>query len=273
MSTMFSGFYTIASGMFTQQRSLNAIANNVSNAKTPGYKEDHVVTSTFEEMLMNRMENGAYTPIGKQDMVRSVYDVPSSFAPAPLEDTARDLDLALDGEGFFNIMNAEGEVYLTRNGKFDLDAEGYLVLAGSGRVQGTDGDIMIGASDFGVTKQGTLYDAQGKMLGQLTLSTPAPGTTLTKAPNGMYRIDPNPPLTPEELQLQASGTVLPARPEPTLVPSVGVTVRQGMLETSNVDYNRSVSLMMEIQRNFQSCSKVLQAIDTLNRKTTSIASL
>ncbi|MEF9976403.1 MAG: flagellar basal body protein, partial [Oscillospiraceae bacterium] len=80
------GFYTIASGMLTRQRSLNAIANNMANAKTPGFKSERVVTTTFEDELMVRTNGMGKTPIGKGAPVNTVEDVVSDFDAAQLFD-------------------------------------------------------------------------------------------------------------------------------------------------------------------------------------------
>ena len=55
---MFTGFYTAASGMLTQQRTLNVQANNIANMDTPGFKTERVVTTTFQQEFLNRLEDG-----------------------------------------------------------------------------------------------------------------------------------------------------------------------------------------------------------------------
>ena len=66
---MATGFYTAASGMLMQQRSLNVIANNMANASTPGYKTERVVSTTFEQELLMRQEGFQKTFIGTGDAV------------------------------------------------------------------------------------------------------------------------------------------------------------------------------------------------------------
>lgn len=269
---MLTGFYTAASGMLTQQRMLNTAANNISNVSTPGYKEDQVVVNTFEKVLTTRQEGGKSVAIGKGSSVRTIHDVPSQLVQGGIDDTQRELDFALDGEGFFTILGTDGETYYTRNGNFVVDDEGYLALKGLGRVQGTNGDLLVGESEFTVTEQGSVFDKFGKNIGIMSINAPSPTTVLNKSPNGLFRIDPDPALTPEQMQAQLAGNEV-VRPEPVMNPVFNTKVYQGKLEASNVDYNRSVSLLIETQRNFQSCSKALQMIDKINQKTANIAAL
>ena len=125
---MLTGFYTAASGMFMQQRTLNVLANNMANAATPGFKAERVVSTTFEQELLTRQERGNNGLLGKGSPVRLVQDVPSLFDPSLLKETNRPMDIAINGEGYFNIKSADEQQYMTRNGNFDIDDEGFLVL-------------------------------------------------------------------------------------------------------------------------------------------------
>lgn len=246
---MSRGFYTIASGMLTQQRALNTISNNMANIKTPGFKTERVVTTTFEQELMVRMENGKLTPIGKGAPITMVEDVVTTFDATALSLTERPFDIAIQGEGFFTVQNDAGQNYLTRNGNFDVDENGLLVLPGIGRVQGENGDIEVNGSDFRVELDGTVIDSKGKVLDKILVQVPAEGVELSKYTNGMYMTDG------ELVQLE--------------MPNVA----QGVLEGSNVDPNSEIALMIQTQRSFQSCAKALTMIDEINQKSANLASL
>ena len=69
---MYSGFYTLASGILTRQNEIDVLGNNLTNVKTPGYKTDRVETSAFEMELMVRMENGASSSSSQKRMRRSL---------------------------------------------------------------------------------------------------------------------------------------------------------------------------------------------------------
>ena len=251
---MLEGFYTAASGMMQQQRVLNATGNNITNMKTAGYKAERVTSTTFQQTYLTCLEDGRYAYVGTGDPTRLVKDVADIFDQSSLRETERPFDMAISGEGFFNILSGD-IVYLTRNGAFDIDEEGYLVLPGSGRVQGAKGDIYLGGSDFTVTENGVILDKNNRAVDRLLITMPGMTTDedgnqiadITKYSNGMYQLG-NPAAAVE--------VTLP-------------TVYQNALENSNIDINREYTLMIEAQRTFQSCSKALQMIDDINGKAAS----
>ena len=250
---MLTGFYTAASGMLMQQRTLNVLANNMANVKTPGFRTERVVSTTFEQALLTRMEGANSAVVGSGDPIRIVEDIPTSFDPGFLETTNRPFDMAIAGEGFF-VVQSENQQYLTRNGNFDLDEEGYLVLRGAGRVMGQDGEIFLdGSSNFTVTREGVILDGEGRRIDTLLIAQPTNYAQLEKFANGMY-IDPNADTTPYNGE--------------------GVQVVQNTLERSNADLNQEMARAIEAQRTFQICSSMLKTIDQINDKTANrIASL
>lgn len=250
---MLTGFYTAASGMFTQQRILNAQANNMANINTPGYKSEQVVSTTFQQTLLARIENGQRTYMGKGSPIRLVEDVVSDFDPSMLDITNRPMDMAIEGEGYFNI-DVDGRRMLTRNGNFAIDEEGFLILRGVGRVLGEDGPIEVENSDFVVAQDGSVYSSKGKLLDVMLISQPTDMAQMEKFTNGLYVV----PEGQEEELLEQMDTV---------------SVLQGVVERSNVDLNREMTMVIETQRNFQSCNNALKLIDQLNQRTTQIASV
>lgn len=236
--------------MLVQQRTLNVLSNNMANVKTPGFKVERVVTTTFKEALMQRKEGIKTEIIGTSVPVRIVEDVPSEFDPSSLEATGRPFDIAINGEGYFNIQYEDRQM-LTRNGNFDMDEEGYLILRGAGRVLGENGEIQINSSSFFVAPDGTIYDDNNRRIDRLLVTYPAEGATLEKFTNGLYTID--------NLELNEQ---------------VDVQIIQGTIEQSNIDLNREYTLVMEAQRSFQALSTAMRMVDTMNEKTvTQIASI
>lgn len=270
---MLGAFYTAASGVLTQQRMLNAIANNVDNAQTPGYKKDRVLTSSFQQELV-RQEGNRNTVIGTGDTIRTVREVAVDLGPSSVQDTGRALDFAITGQGFFNVVDANGDTYMTRNGSFALDDEGFLVTETGARVQGTRGDIEIGKADnFSVTPQGLIYTSEGRSLGVLQITMPTEGTQLRKVTNGMYVVDESPALTPQQMQTYAETGELPVGITPGTTVSLNPNIQQGVLESSNVNMGDEMTQLMATQRRFQQSSKALEIIDTLNQRTAQIAEL
>ena len=78
---MLEGFYTAASGMLMQQRTLDVLTNNIVNAKTPGYRANRVVSTTFEQEFMTRLEQQNTGRIGVGAPIRVVAEVPTRFDP------------------------------------------------------------------------------------------------------------------------------------------------------------------------------------------------
>lgn len=245
---MLSGFYTASSGMLVQQRNLNVISNNLANSQTTGYKSERLVTSTFDQEFLTRIEKNNTEQIGVGSAVSLVDDVITNFNGSSLDETARPLDMAIVGEGFFNIQGEERQ-YMTRNGNFTIDQEGYLVLKDVGRVLGQNGPINLnGSSDFTVNSDGSIFDANGQYVDRLLITMPTEGSNMIKYNNGLY-------------SAAAVETLNNA------------TVYQNVLERSNTDMNLEYTRLIEAQRAFTSCSTALRIVDQMNAKAATLASI
>lgn len=240
---MYAGFYTAASGVLMNQRALNMVSENVANQQTPGYHAKELVRSTFEDELV-RQQNGQTTPLGGGSPISVVAEEHIDFSQGEYADTNRVFDLAAFGNGFFTIQGQNGEVY-TRNGNFNVDEEGYLVLSGVGRVLGENGPIRVGGSNFSVGPSGNVYDADANVLGRLRMEEPEDYNNLALNNDGTYTVQ--------------GGQMERVYPE----------IHQGVLEESNVDMNQQMTDAISYQRAFQSCSKALTIIDQMNQKTAS----
>ena len=141
------------------------------------------------------------------------------------------------------IQGTDGQ-YLTRNGHFDRDGEGNLVLPGVGQVMGDGGPVYVDEGGFRVGSDGIIYDNEDGALDQIQIVVPDNYDNLTFYDNGTYG---------------AGNTVA--------LEQVYPTVYQGKLEASGVNLNNEMTRAMEVQRAFQSCGKALTIIDQMNQKT------
>jgi flagellar basal-body rod protein FlgF len=130
------GLYIAASGMLAEMTRQDQIANDLSNASTPGYKADRTTQQSFGDLLLQNTQTGqAIGPLGLGVATnRSVTDL----APAAIRDTGEPLDLAIQGDGFFAVRAAQGLRY-TRNGQFTASPQGFLMTGLGQPVLGQNG--------------------------------------------------------------------------------------------------------------------------------------
>ena len=145
--------------MLMNRRALDVTADNMANQKTPGYRSKRLVRTTFDQQLVRQM-GGQTTPIGQGSPIAIVGQEATNFEEGIIIDTDNAFNMAIHGDGFFVIQGENGE-YLTRNGNFEKDEEGYLVLPGKGYVMGDAGPIEIGEDGFNVGTNGVIYDNEG----------------------------------------------------------------------------------------------------------------
>ncbi|MDR2942485.1 MAG: flagellar hook-basal body protein [Treponema sp.] len=164
---MIRGWYTGASGMRAQQWRMDAVANNLANVDTDGYKRDVAAFKAFPEMLIRRQDDdGVYNiPFGSADAAPIVgkmgtgvelNELFTNFDQGAMKETSSDFDLAMDGKGFFTITTPYGERY-TRNGSFFLGMEGFLETKEGYPVLGENGPIRVKANNFQVDKEGRVW--------------------------------------------------------------------------------------------------------------------
>ena len=246
---MLRGYYSAASGMLVGQRNLNVIGQNIVNSQTAGYRAQRVVQSTFDQELVTRYEGGVYTKIGDASQTNLVETVDTIVNEASIYETENPYDMAILSDGYFNVNGAEGRTFMTRNGSFSLDDEGYLQLEGVGRVQGENGDIYVGGNNFTMDTLGNIYDVNGQFSGRLLITRPAQDSQILKFQNGLFITDNVEQVDNAEV------------------------INYGY-ERSNVDMNDEYTRLMEAQAAFKACSTALSTINQLNMKSASqIASI
>lgn len=245
---MFQGFYDLASDMITQNRNLNVISNNMSNVSTPGYKMDRLMESTFrDEMLYRYYDQGGKTAVGPVSRMNIADERVTDYTEGGIRETGYPLDVGLTGNGFFVIRTENGEVY-TRNGSFNLNNDGYLILPGMGQVLGTDGQpIQMDTDDITIDSQGRITSADGnRYFGTLDIVDFADYAQLTKVTGGVFQAAQAP---------AAAGDVV---------------VTQKYLEDSNVSMAEQMTAMMSSQRVLQGSAQILRMYDQLISRATTL---
>lgn len=247
---MVRGFYAAAAGVFTQQKALNVISNNIANASTAGFKSQATIESSFGGHLINRMselESVAKKNIGPWSYITVNGSEYTDYSQGTLESTGRPVDMAINGDGFFL---AESETYgpvLTRNGQFEIDSDGELYLPGVGKVL-NDGEstISLESGNFTVSPNGTIF-VDGDEADSLYVVRPAEETVLRSVGNGVFQIEEGGSYDQAE-----EGTY---------------SVLQGMLEKSNINMAQEMSRLIAGQNHYNSCTQIIKMYDRINELT------
>lgn len=245
---MTKGFYNLTSGILSQGRRLDVVANNMTNISTAGYKRETYTDTTFDEVLLSRVGNKdktGSTVIGGASYILAPSELYVNYEQGALEETGLNLDFAIQGDGFFAIQTDTGTEY-TRNGSFSLDNEGYLYLPGHGRVLGMDGQpIQLPSDMITADGYGRIYAEGGGQLGQIGVFAFADNNQLVKNKSGLF------------------GTGGQA------ATAVNREVMWKWIENSNVEMIDEMARMMTAQRALQSASQVLKIYDGVLTKATS----
>ena len=245
------------SGAVAQQRKLEAIANNVANGNTPGYKRDEVVFSEYLTALNKKQEvnlprkewspDDFYQTMGAEKAFVKVAGTYTDFTSGQLQPTGNPLDLALKGPGFFEILTPKGINY-TRKGNFILGRDGTLSTdQGStilGKNEGPNRPITLPQGKLTVSQEGELF-IEGKRVGQLSIVEFRDIHSLKKV-SGANFVNQN------------TNNVL-ANPSNT-------KVFQGFLESSNVNPIGEMSELIKAHRHFGSMQNVIKAYDNIAGK-------
>lgn len=236
---MSSGIWVAASGASSQMRALDATANNLANATTPGFKADRTL---FQEHLVRAALSGQ-----SRDAMRygGVSGIRADLSAGPLKVTQRPLDVAVEGDGYFVVRTPEGDRY-TRAGAFHLDAagtlatpQGYPVLSAAGQpLQVGQDDGQIGIGEDGVVRAG---DEEYGSLRVVRFPNPA---ALEKQGDQTFR-------------------ALPAAGAAQVVPT---TLQSGALELPNVSVVKGMTDLVSASRAFETLQRAVEVFSDLERR-------
>jgi flagellar basal-body rod protein FlgF len=222
----------------TLQRELGVVANNVANVDTAGFKVESLMVQTDTEHLPAAADGQA------PPNVNFVLDagVARDFGQGALKQTGGALNLAVEGDGFFRVTTPAGERY-TRDGRFGMDAQGRLVTSTGAAVQGDGGDVVLDPqkSEPKIAPDGTVSQ-DGQIVARISVVTFSSLSALAKDGDGLYRNVSN-------IQPQTADSA---------------RVRQGMLETSNVEPITQITRLIEITRAYESISQMVSQTGDLS---------
>jgi len=249
---MMRSLWTSATGMIAMQTQIDTLSNNLANVSTTGFKKSR---AEFEDLMYQTLQiagsqnaDGTRTPVGMQiGMGVRPVSVHKFFTQGDYQNTGNPLDMAIEGEGFFQVMMNGEEVY-TRDGSFELDDEGRLVTAGGHALQ-PEFTVPPETASVSISETGTIsaLAKDGSVLAQADIDiyrfqNPA---GLIATGRNFYR------------ESEASGAAVAGTPGDE---NFG-TIAQGFLEGSNVEMVDEMVGLIVGQRAFEINSKAITTSD------------
>ena len=234
------GIYLAASGFLSQEKRLQVIANNLANANTAGYKGDIPVFR-----IPDSSQPGETGPEPLHRLM-AVPRLETDFSQGPLVKTGNPLNVGIVGDGFFEVETPQGPRY-TRKGDFTLLSDGSLVTQSGHPVMGQGGFIALTEGEIRIDEEGTLF-VDGDEQGQLRVVTFAETDNLAKEGDALFV------WTGDTSEVIASDRA---------------DVRQGYLESSNVNPVREMVEMISAIRTFEDHQKMIHAFDSAQKSAVS----
>jgi flagellar basal-body rod protein FlgG len=236
--------------MSGRAEAIDVLSNNLANVNTNGYKADKLAASSFNKMLLSRIDDappGVFAKInqppqvGQAEMAGGVTDNRYiDFAPGGITFTENPLDLALDGPGFFTLDGGNGQVFYCREGAFTIDSDRYLINQSGLRVLDEAGQpiSIYSPGEIKVDSDGSI-SIGGLPAGKLWIVEFTDVNTLTKAGHNLF-------------SSAAAGGYAPAG---------STEVIQGAIERSNVNAVYSLTQLLAKFREFEAAARTIDTID------------
>ncbi len=250
---MIKGLYTAHTGMVNEMNRLDILTNNLANADTTAYKKEGTTSRTFADELAIKIKDtstyGLHQNLGEMSLVTHLGQVYTDYSSGSIEVTDNETDFAIDGNGFFAVSFTDKEgntsVKYTRDGNFVVDRDGYLrTKDGDFILNDAGGNIQIDPLQaFAVDEMGYIYQ-NDVLVGNIGLVDFENYDYLEKYGENMYN-------------LLEGGQIIEATG----------SIRQGMLESSNVNVVDEMVNMIAIQRAYEAGQKVITSIDETLAKT------
>jgi flagellar basal-body rod protein FlgG len=232
---MSNALVTAIDSMQNDMRQMETLSQNMVNISTPGYRRAIPSAPAFAHALAAAQPAGLAAPATAAPAAQAAVDL----SHGAVKQTGRAWDLAIDGDGYFELATPEGPVY-TRAGDFALDARGRLVSQSGFAVQGSQGDIVLNGPDAAIGRDGRITQ-DGREVGQLRIVRFANAAALERSPSGALRAAAG-----------ATGEI-----------DTRAQLLSGHLEGSNVAPMREMVAMLQTTRHFESAQKLYQGYDEM----------
>jgi len=254
---MFRSLYTAASGMQAQQTNLDTIANNLANSSTAGFRSRRM---QFQDLIYQNMvmpgaassqqtvvATGLQVGLGARSSASEIIQLQGDLSA-----TGNPLDLAIEGQGFFQVQLPTGEIAYSRSGAFHQDSQGAIVTSDGNPIQPSV-TIPQGATSVTIAADGTVSatlagQTAAQQVGNIQLA-------LFPNPGGLNSIGKN-------LFLATNASGDPVLGTPGGTDGLG-QIEQGYLEQSNVSVVDQFISMIVAQRSYEASSRVVQAADQM----------
>ena len=256
---MINSLWISKTGMEAQQMQLDVISNNLANSSTTGFKRANAV---FEDLMyqnlrqvgsnsteQSQLPTGLQVGLGVRTVATS-----RSFSQGSLQQTSNNLDVAIQGNGFFQVTMADGTTGYTRDGSFQVNSQGQLVTA-TGLAVSSGITVPTNATSVAIAGDGTV-------------TAQIPGTT---TPQGIGTIAlasfVNPAGLDPKGQNLFSESAASGQPNAGTPGTDGLgSLMQGYVETSNVNVVQELVTMIQTQRAYEMNSKAIQTSDQMLQK-------
>jgi flagellar basal-body rod protein FlgF len=236
---MDSGYYAACTALLSRTQALDTIANNLANTGTVGFRAERNIFSS----VLAAAGSASGSPLNQ---AINNYGILSGttldLSQGALQKTGNDLDLAIQGSGFFVVQTANGPMY-TRNGSFQVSSKGQLVTATGDAVMGDKGVISLLPGPVSISADGTI-SSNGAVAGRLKVVEFPPATQLTSVGNTYY-----------------------SAPANTAAAAANSSVQQGALESSNVNPVSSMVELITAQRSAEMMQRALSMFNSEIDKT------
>ena len=259
---MLRGLYTAYTGMLNEQYRMDIMSNNLANADTTGYKKEGSTCQAYSEVMAVKIKDTTENPntpkrLGNMSLGVKIGETYTDFTQGSLRDTGNTFDLAIGGDGFFNIefTNKAGETSTkyTRDGGFTLTKDGYLTTKDGDYVLGQNGRIQLSttAANTVINRDGSIYQ-DGKLVSKLKITEFEDTNYLTHYGETMWD----------------------AEEGATAKDATDANIYQGYLEMSNISVVKEMVNMINISRHYETNQKVITTYDdTLDKSANQIGKI